>query len=234
MSSAPVDLAGLVSQSRVLLFDVEGTTTPIDFVTKELFPFARVRMESFLAENAKELAADLEALKREFLGEPLAPFAEYAPLPYLLWLMDRDRKSPALKSIQGKIWEGGYRSGALKGAVYPEVRSAFERWKDEGKRLFIYSSGSVLAQKLLFGYSSAGDMLPLLEGHFDTGVGAKREAGSYREIARRVGTEEKGITFFSDIVAELDAAREAGMGTVLVCRSGKVENNGHPWVSDFQ
>ena len=132
--------------------------------------------------------------------------------------MDRDRKSGPLKALQGRIWEQGYRDGELKGEVYPDVPAAFARWTADGVRIGIFSSGSVLAQQLLFANSTAGDLSRFLSCHFDTGVGAKGEAGSYRRIVEALGVAAARILFVSDVVKELDAAREAGLRTLLCVR----------------
>jgi len=133
--------------------------------------------------------------------------------------MDRDRKSTALKSLQGKIWKAGFESGELKGTVFPDVPLAFERWAAQAK-IAIYSSGSVDAQKLFFRHSSHGDLTPLISGYFDTRTGPKLEPASYAAIAAEMGVEPDEALFFSDVVGELDAAREAGLQTRLVIREG--------------
>ena len=137
---------------------------------------------------------------------------------YVHALMDRDRKSGPLKALQGRIWEQGYRDGELKGEVYPDVPAAFARWTADGVRIGIFSSGSVLAQQLLFANSTAGDLSRFLSCHFDTGVGAKGEAGSYRRIVETLGVAAARILFVSDVAKELDAAREAGLRTLLCVR----------------
>ncbi len=137
---------------------------------------------------------------------------------YVYWLMDRDRKSGPLKALQGRIWEQGYATGALKGEVYADAPDAFARWTAAGVRIGIYSSGSVLAQKLLFAHSTAGDLSRFLSGYFDTAVGAKREAVSYRRIVEALELAASRVLFVSDVVAELDAAQEAGLQTMLCVR----------------
>jgi len=181
----------------VLLLDIEGTTTPIAFVTDTLFPYARARLAAFLAREGRA-------------GEAPAFLAE----------MDRDSKSTELKALQGRIWEDGYRSGELTGTVYDDVPQAFARWQSAGRPIAIFSSGSVLAQQLLFRHSSAGDLTPCISRYFDTEVGAKRDPASYARIAAAVGLPPPNITFVSDIVAELDAARAAGMQTIVSMRPG--------------
>ncbi len=152
---------------------------------------------------------------------------------YVHWLMDQDRKSTALKALQGRVWEEGYAQGALRGAVYEDVPLAFGRWRRQGRRLAIFSSGSVLAQKLIFGHSTAGDLTPQLEAFFDTTSGPKCEAESYRRIAGALGVVPAAVLFLSDVVAELDAARDAGMATFLSVRSGEPPATEHPAVRDF-
>jgi 2,3-diketo-5-methylthio-1-phosphopentane phosphatase len=140
-------------------------------------------------------------------------------LEYIYWLMDRDRKSTALKGLQGKIWKTGFESGELKGTLFDDVPGAFKRWS-KNARVAIYSSGSVEAQKLLFRHSVFGDLTPLIAGHFDTRTGAKMESASYAAIAHAMHVAPAEVLFFSDSVRELDAAREAGCGTRLVTREG--------------
>jgi enolase-phosphatase E1 len=206
---------------RSILLDIEGTTAPFSFVAGTLFPYARARLARFLEEHRDdgEVREDLARLRaeRERETEPGVP---EDPLDYLFWLMDRDRKSTALKSVQGKIWEDGFESGTLVAPVYPDVPRALKRWKDEGRDVSIYSSGSVLAQKLLFAYTDAGDLTPFLRAYFDTTTGPKREAGSYARIAAALDRKPREVLFVSDIVAELEAARTAGCATALAVRPG--------------
>jgi enolase-phosphatase E1 len=227
--------------ARVVLLDVEGTTTAVAFVYDVLFPFARARLREFLSRPAA--AEDRAALRRERAGE-----SEAAPpwdardaaaetesaIAYASWLMDRDRKSTALKALQGRIWEDGYAAGALVAHVYPDVRPALERWHGQGRSAAIYSSGSVLAQRLLFAHSGAGDLTPLLAGYFDTTTGPKREAESYRRISSALRAAPAEVLFVSDVAAELDAARTAGMATALCVREGPPPlDAAHPVVTSF-
>lgn len=212
---------------RAILLDIEGTTTPIAFVHQTLFPFARVHLADYLARNAQDagLRADLALLRREHAAEagydaPLPEDDLDAALAYLHWLMDRDRKSTPLKSIQGKIWEDGYRGGHLLSEVYPDVPPAMRRWRAQGRRVCIYSSGSVLAQRLLFGHTTAGDLTGELSGYFDTEVGPKRDARSYARIAEALALPAPEILFLSDVVEELQAAHQAGLQTALSVRPG--------------
>jgi len=211
-----------------LLLDIEGTTTPVTFVSDVLFPFARKRLREFLAAHAQEprVEAQLRALERERALED----ATDAPprwnegdriasaCAYLEWLMDRDRKTTPLKALQGMIWEHGYRAGDLVAPVYDDVPPAFARWRAAKREIAIFSSGSVLAQKLLFAHTNAGDLTSFLSAHFDTATGPKKEPESYRKIAAAMGKPPEQVLFVSDIAGELDAARSAGMQTFVCVR----------------
>lgn len=231
---------------RAILLDIEGTTTPIEFVHEVLFPYARARMHDFLAQHASdpEVRADIALLRVEHAAEsahadpPPPPPLPWDPEAYVYWLMDRDRKSTGLKSLQGRIWEEGYRAGELKGkgAVYPDVKPAFERWHKAGKAIAIFSSGSVQAQRNLFANTTAGDLSRFLSGYFDTTTGPKRDAASYHEIAAALHHQPGEILFVSDVTLELDAARVAGMRTALCVRGPDSPDDsltGHPRVRSF-
>ncbi len=225
--------------------DIEGTTTPIAFVHEVLFPYARKRVREYLAQHANDpdVRADVALLRAEYARE--SPLPDLPPWnaadelasteAYVYWLMDRDRKSTGLKSLQGRIWEAGYRAGELKGKVYPDVRPALARWRNAGKTIAIFSSGSVQAQRSLFANTTAGDLSAFLSGYFDTTTGPKREAASYRRIAAALHRPPEDVLFVSDVVAELDAARAAGMHTAL-CVRGSVPGDAttaHPRVRSF-
>lgn len=213
---------------KVILLDIEGTTTPIDFVHKTLFPFAKAKIGEFVAARFGEIKAEIEQLEAEYrkdfqnqiYGRNFNSESAESVANYLKFLIDVDRKSTPLKSLQGKIWEKGYESGDLQSDLFADVPAAFERWKAQNKTVAIFSSGSVLAQKLIFKYSNFGDLSRFISNYFDTATGAKREAESYRKIARELGFKPEEILFVSDITAELDAAREAGLQTVLSVREG--------------
>lgn len=219
---------------KCILLDIEGTTTPIDFVYKTLFPFARERVEGYLSHNwqSPEVQNDVAQLRVEHaddIAQGLNPPALEADsssemiemaVGYIHWLMDRDRKSTPLKSIQGRIWRDGYLAGELLSQVFDDVGPAFERWRRQNKLICIYSSGSALAQKLLFGHTAAGDLTSYISRYFDTTIGHKREADSYRRIADEMRLDAGELIFISDVIAELDAAKEAGMMTVLAVRPG--------------
>jgi len=215
---------------RVVLLDIEGTTTPIAFVHDVLFPFARTRVREFL--RTHEAEADVARARVMLEAEHADDLAHGADPPsdpsrsvdamtaYVHWLMDRDRKSPGLKLLQGEIWEDGYRAGELRGQIYPDVAPALARWHEAGIRVAIYSSGSELAQRRLFESTAAGDLTPLLSGLFDTRVGAKVEASSYARIAQALGVAPATILFVSDVSKELAAARDSGLQVVLSLRPG--------------
>lgn len=209
-----------------LLTDVEGTTTPVSFVYEVLFPYARDRLDEAarragqdprLAEAIEALGAEHDDEARE--GAPgLPPFGDGAP--YARYLMDRDRKSTGLKKLQGLIWHRGYESGDLRGQVFDDVPPALEAYQSAGIRVRCFSSGSVLAQKLLFSTTEHGDLTPFFEGFHDTTTGPKKEAASYRAIVDTFGLAPEAVLFLSDSVPELDAAAAAGLQTGLFVRPG--------------
>lgn len=209
---------------RAILLDIEGTTTPVAFVYDVLFPFARTRLQEFLGDAGhRDAVRDVLALLRtEREADVPAPedLTPESAAAHFERLMDRDVKSPALKLLQGHIWEGGYRTGALKGQVFPDVAPAFARWRESHVTVAIYSSGSVLAQRLLFGATPEGDLTPFIAAFFDTSVGAKRWPDSYRRIAAELNRATADVLFVSDTPAELDAARSAGCQVLLAERPG--------------
>ena len=212
-----------MNQVRGILLDIEGTTTPIAFVHEVLFSYARAHARDFLKNNqdSDEVRADIALLREEHAADKsnnLQPPESIAD--YIDWLIDRDRKSTGLKSLQGKIWRQGYLHGSLKSQVFADVRPALERWHAAGLRISIFSSGSVLAQQLLFAHTDAGDLTKFIDSYFDTNVGKKGEAESYRKIAAALDLKPGEILFISDVVAELEAAKEAGMDTLLSIRPG--------------
>lgn len=230
---------------RAVLLDIEGTTTPIAFVHEVLFSYARSQVKNFLAEHfdSAELLADLERLRQEHaldLKQNLQPpaladetsVAEIdSVVAYVSWLMDRDRKSTGLKSLQGKIWKQGYLDGTLKAQLFADVAPAMERWRRAALKISIFSSGSALAQKLLFTHTEAGDLTGVISDYFDTTVGSKTDVESYRHIAAALGLRTSEVLFISDVVAELAAASGAGMQTILSVRPG---NQPQPFAERYQ
>jgi enolase-phosphatase E1 len=227
----------------VVLLDIEGTTTPISFVYEVLFPYARRHASRYLAAHSSspEGLADIEGLRDQHAkdlseGRNPPPLEGDSLEDYVYWLMDNDRKVTPLKSLQGKIWEEGYRTGDLKSQVFDDVPRAFSLWNERGKQVCIYSSGSVLAQRLLFAHTDKGDLTRFIHEYFDTNVGEKREDESYRRIAASLKREASEILFISDVTAELDAARSAGFQTVLCVRPGnhpQPEPHAHPAILTF-
>jgi len=217
-----------------ILTDIEGTTSSISFVKDVLFPYAREHLPAFVAEHGDEpdVKRWLDATAHEAGIDATDRDGIVATLQR--WI-DEDRKATPLKALQGMIWQDGYASGAYRAHLYPEVADRLRAWKDRGLPLYVYSSGSVAAQKLFFRYSEAGDLSSLFDGHFDTEVGGKREAASYTQISTAIGVAAKNILFLSDIVEELDAARSAGLQTVWLCRAPLTcpANSAHACVGDF-
>ena len=234
---------------RAIVLDIEGTTTPIAFVRDTLFPYARRELRRFLdAEGAPQVRSIAADLHREHVRDAAASadvpeWSGATPaerrdsiVRYVTWLMDRDRKSTALKALQGRIWQKGYTAGELLAPVYADVPAGLHRWRGLGVGVGIFSSGSVLAQQLLFRHSVAGDLTPLIQWHFDTSVGAKIAVQSYRRIAAAIDAPPAEILFISDVVRELDAARDAGLHTILCHRAGEPhpgDHHGHPVIASF-
>ena len=189
---------------RAILTDIEGTTSSITFVTETLFPYARARMADYVAAHP-ETVVDVPG------DDPVAT---------LLGWMDVDAKETPLKALQGLIWGEGYADGTLQGHVYPDAVAGLRRWHAAGLALYVFSSGSIAAQKLIFGHSVAGDLTPLFSGYFDTTTGPKRAIESYAKIADAIGLSAGDILFLSDTLAEIAAAREAGMTALLIVRDG--------------
>lgn len=204
---------------RGVLLDIEGTTTPIAFVHEVLFSYARSHLRDYLTRHFTDesVRADLEALRQE--GGNFKEEIE-SVVAHLNELIDLDRKSTGLKSLQGKIWHEGYASGALRAQVYPDVAPALARWRVAGLNVSIFSSGSILAQQLLFAHTEAGDLTPFINSYFDTTTGKKGEVDSYRTIAETLKLQPSEILFISDVVNELAAAHAAGMKTILSLRPG--------------
>lgn len=220
--------------NAAVLLDIEGTTTPIDFVYDILFPYARTHVRDYvadhrlqpavlvdlsgiIAENAEDTSRGLDPPQLNTSAEQVSIDAVDA---YVRWLMDQDRKTTALKSLQGKIWEEGYRKGELRSQVFEDVPRAFKRWREGGQTICIYSSGSVLAQKLLFANTEAGDLTAFISDYFDTNIGAKTVPDSYQRIASQLKLDSTAILFVSDVAEELDAAAAAGLQTLLCVRPG--------------
>ncbi|XP_015519440.1 enolase-phosphatase E1 [Neodiprion lecontei] len=222
-------------KQNVIIVDIEGTTTSITFVKETLFPYIRENVKKYIDAKweEEEFKRDLEKLKEQakkdeedkieglvaITGSTTDEEKE-SVVKNILWQMDGDRKTGALKQLQGHMWREAYDSGNVKGHVYEDVPECLKAWKISGKKVYIYSSGSVEAQKLLFGHSQCGDLLEYFSGHFDTGVGMKQEATSYKNILDQVKSEASDVIFLTDIVQEAKAAKEAGLYSILMIREG--------------
>jgi enolase-phosphatase E1 len=212
-----------------ILLDIEGTTSSVSFVYDRMFPFVRRELRGFLAAHAdrEDVGQACEQIARdaghasfdEWVARQGTPAQELVAAE-VLRLMDGDVKATGLKQLQGLIWHDGFLSGELQAHVYDDVLPCLQRWHAAGHDIRIYSSGSVQAQRLFFGHTIVGDLLPYFRGHYDTTRGSKREAASYAVIAADFALPPSDILFLSDLPAELDAARDAGLPTCLVCRPG--------------
>lgn len=217
-----------------ILLDIEGTTSSVSFVYDVMFPFVRRELKSYLASNWGEpsLHAACDLIARDTGYESFADWSATAHTDKqqrrlvadeIVRLMDGDIKATGLKQLQGLIWRAGFESGELQAHVYEDVRAALTAWNEAGVDIRIYSSGSVAAQKLFFGHTISGDLLHYFRGHYDTTTGQKKEEASYEQIASAFGLPASEILFISDVVAELDAARAAGLQTVLSLRPGNAD-----------
>ncbi|CAK1553917.1 unnamed protein product [Leptosia nina] len=250
------EIIDIVRKCKILLLDIEGTTTSISFVKDKLFPYAEENVKKFLEsqwdnEDVKEAVIALRKLALEdqekkvegvvaIPGENSSKEDQIEGLVNnVKWQMSSDRKEGALKQLQGLIWKQGYENGEIKGHVYDDVMPALEQWRSvDGQKVYIYSSGSVQAQKLLFGQSLAGDLLKFIDGHFDTAVGAKQEVSSYKAIVEKIGCAAEEILFLTDIVKEAEAAKNAGLYAAVVSREGNAplpeeSANSYPVIKTF-
>lgn len=215
---------------RAVVLDIEGTTSSLSFVKDTLFPFARQRLPAYVSEHEGELA-ELFGEIRTIVGDPQLPAAQISQV--LLKWMDEDRKITPLKTLQGLIWKAGYDSGELTAHLYEDAVQAMQAWHSRGIPLYIYSSGSVAAQKLLFGHTRHGDLTPWLSGYFDTTTGPKLEAASYAAIANRVKLPPRIMLFLSDHPGEIQAAAAAGLQAIRVDRETAASSGPDPVVHRF-
>jgi enolase-phosphatase E1 len=224
------------SQVRVIALDIEGTTTSVKFVYETLFPYSRHKLESFLRENFRE-PETASVIQQLYLQHRVDEVQGLQPptwnddyndesrlcscTEYCGWLMAKDSKVSPLKSLQGKIWQEGYNTGELHGQVYPDVPPAFKRWRFQKREICTYSSGSILAQQLLFSSTAYGDLTSLISSFFDTSVGPKTETESYKKIAQSLSRYPRDFLFISDAVKETTAAYDAGMQVILCHRDAQ-------------
>lgn len=218
----------MATSVRAVVCDIEGTTSSISFVHRVLFPLALERLPEYLDKNFEnpEVAEQLDVLWEKISPAGVADKKKIL-LETLQDYIRKDVKDTTLKWVQGKIWQVAFEAGQIKGHVYPEVAGFFRQWISRGAKLFIYSSGSVEAQRLMFGHSEAGDLSSLLSGYFDTTTGMKRDTTSYEKIAKATGYPPAEMLFLSDIVEELNAATAAGMQTCLLLREGAAAPQGY-------
>ncbi|PCI52961.1 MAG: acireductone synthase [Alphaproteobacteria bacterium] len=216
---------------KAIVTDIEGTTSSLSFVKDTLFPYAYKNMPDFVLDNEDEIAALINDV-REVERNPDLSIEEV--IEVLLRYIDEDQKITPLKTLQGMIWEEGYKAGELVGHIYDDALVGLKRWKDQGIDLYIYSSGSVPAQKMLFGHTNVGDINALFSGYFDTTTGGKKDLESYIKIAAEIGLPAQEILFLSDCVEEIASAAAAGMNVVILDRDGtSIDALGHNIVQDF-
>ena len=218
---------------RVILTDIEGTTSSISFVHEVLFPYSAKHMAEFVREGAADSTEIREQLDAVAQTSGVAREDINGLIEVLDTWIREDRKETSLKALQGMLWEQGYQQGAFRGHIYDDAAEYLQLWHDRGLRLFVYSSGSVKAQKLIFGFSEAGDLTPFFSGYFDTRIGGKKEPTSYSNIINELGVEPRTVLFLSDVEAELTAAEEAGMRTVWLVREGDLPDTKRAVTTDF-
>lgn len=200
---------------KALVFDIEGTTTDINFVHNVLFPYAKKKIDSFVRANQSELASIIDSIKNEYNVSSIDDV-----ISLLKKWIDEDKKVKELKDIQGLIWKEGYEQKEYTAHIYKDVIPALKQWEDAGLDLYIYSSGSIKAQKLLFAHTEAGDITPFFKGYFDTTIGSKKESSSYEKIVREIDADPREITFFTDSVDEVKAATKANLNVIHINRDG--------------
>lgn len=216
---------------RAIITDIEGTTSRISFVTDILFPYAAAHLPGFIRQHQQLPAVASELTQvRKLMAEPDAG-PERCITQLLAWLA-ADQKVTPLKTLQGMVWAEGYQSGAFTGHIYADVAAKLADWHSQGIKLYVYSSGSVAAQKLLFQHSDAGDLTPLFSGYFDTRIGAKRDVAAYAAILQQLQLPPHQVLFLSDVTAELDAASQLGIATIQLIREGQSPGK-HQIASDF-
>ncbi|EPG75149.1 2,3-diketo-5-methylthio-1-phosphopentane phosphatase [Leptospira fainei serovar Hurstbridge str. BUT 6] len=227
-----------LEDAKVFLFDIEGTTTPIEFVHKVLFPYSvRNFLPFFQTVSVEKRLIDelIVASKQESEYGKTVDSQPESLADFCTYLVSKDRKLGALKEIQGRIWKQGYETGELKSTIFPDVPKFLRRIQKSGKASAVYSSGSVEAQILIFQYCEAGDLTPNFRAYFDTAMGGKREAESYHRITEKLGVEPSNVVFFTDIKEEAEAAQAAGLHPYILERPGNNVQKEHsfPVLSSF-
>jgi enolase-phosphatase E1 len=217
---------------KAILTDIEGTITRISFVKEVLFPYAAKQLPDFVRANAKNalVAEQISAIKT-LIAQPNADL-ELVISTLLTWMAE-DKKITPLKQLQGLIWQTGYQQGDFSGHIYPDAYRFLQQQQQAGRQLYVYSSGSVKAQQLIFQYSDFGDMRPLFTDYFDTQVGAKQQSSAYENIISQLPFAASEVLFLSDVTAELDAAKNAGLQTLHLIRDGQANSPAHNYIDDF-
>ena len=222
------------SNIKYILTDIEGTTSSISFVADELFPYFRKNIQVLSSlkanETVKQAFEETILISQELENKSISTDEEIIETLFR-WSIE-DKKYTPLKAVQGIIWENGYKSGELKGHVYPEVKEQLDKWSKHDVQLGVFSSGSVTAQKLIFGYSVSGDLTPFFSNYFDTKTGTKRDVQTYSKIAEILSLNPSEILFLSDIYEELEAADQAGYQTIQLVRES-VEKRWKTQVNSF-
>lgn len=217
---------------KAIVTDIEGTTSSLSFVKEVLFPYARANLADYVHLHAEE--PQVKKLLEETCKEAGAELDTEQSITQLIQWLDEDKKITPLKSLQGLIWEAGYQKGDFKGHVYPDAAAYLKAWKAKGLDLYVYSSGSVYAQKLLFAHTEYGDLTPHFSGYFDTRIGGKKDRESYDKIAKQLVIPAGQLLFLSDIKEELDAAKAAGFQTLWLVRDSKPDPQAeHQQASSF-
>jgi enolase-phosphatase E1 len=217
---------------KAIVTDIEGTTSSLSFVKDVLFPYAREHLPDYVRQHQHEV--NIKQLLADTCDEAGIELDTEGTIAQLIRWIDQDKKITPLKALQGLIWKAGYSQGDFKGHLYQDAIDNLKAWKANGISLYVYSSGSVLAQKLLFSHTESGDLTTLFSGLFDTNIGGKKESGSYRKIAEKIGFPSHNILFLSDIKEELDAAKAVGYQTIWLTRDHEPDPHAeHPQVSSF-
>ncbi len=219
---------------RLIVVDIEGTTTSVSFVFDVLFPYFRENISLLKTRLSEpEIAAIVQQVKDIVKSETRTELSDQEAIAQLHQWSVEDRKIAPLKAAQGILWEEGFKKEDFQGHIYEDVPRNLKKWQQQGIQLGVYSSGSAHAQKLLFGYSQFGDLTPYFNWNFDLKIGSKKEAASYQAIAQQTGFAPAEILFLSDVKAELDAAQAADLQTIQLVRPGTSPTEGHPQVNNF-
>ncbi len=221
----------MTQEIKAIVTDIEGTTSSLSFVKDTLFPYAYNHLPDYVWDNDKEITELLDAVREE---EKNPDLSLEEVIEVMLRYIDEDQKVTPLKTLQGMIWADGYKNGEFHGHIYEDAVHGLKRWKEQGIDLYVYSSGSVPAQKLLFGHTEKGDLNGLFSGYFDTEIGGKKIPESYEKIAAEIKVPASEILFLSDSIEEITAASSAGMNVIILDREKAMSDSyGHRILNDF-